>query len=183
MSSLPHPHHHPHPSTSSSIPLGHPPEHPRGTLFYPCSTYPGGGVRGLLWAVCGTYRISRSYMFHTLCVEHIGSRDPICSGGHPFLPLLYPLPGPPIRPALGRQKTEKKQFSGISVDQIWYRKTIAVRTPACHRSKFRPMKNIDLGGPISSTDRTQFRTCFALFGISVGQICLSKRGAPENSGI
>ena len=48
MSSLPHPHHHPHPSTSASIPLGHPPEHPRGTLFYPCSTYPGGRVRGLL---------------------------------------------------------------------------------------------------------------------------------------
>ena len=147
----------------SSLPHPHHHPHPSTSSCIPLG-HPGGGVSGL-------------------CVEHIGSRDPTSSGGHPFLPLLYPLPGPPIRPALGRQKTGKKQFSGICVDQIWYRKTIAVRTPACHGSKFRPMKNIDLGGHISSTDRTQFRTCFALFGISVGQICLSKRGAPENSGI
>ena len=54
------------------------------------------------------------------------------------------------------EKLTKSRFFGISVEQIWVRKTITIWTPARKVFLFRTMKNLDFGGQISPTDRSLF---------------------------
>ena len=54
------------------------------------------------------------------------------------------------------EKFKKSRFFGISVEQVWVKKTITIWTPFPDIVLFRSMKNLDFGGQISPTNRSLF---------------------------